>query len=42
MRTRGNSGILSTKGLDAQLKWMFVYWLGTVIPLAGLMIALQW
>ena len=27
--------------LGAQMKWMFGFWLGTLIPLAGLMIALQ-
>jgi len=27
--------------LGAQMKWMFAFWLGTLLPLAGLMIALQ-
>ena len=27
--------------LGAQMKWMFGFWLGTLLPLAGLMIALQ-
>ena len=29
------------QGLGAQMKWMFGFWLGTLLPLAGLMIALQ-
>jgi len=27
--------------IGSQMKWMFAFWLGTLLPLAGLMIALQ-
>ena len=29
------------RGLRAQLKWMVGFWLGTVIPLAGLIVVLN-
>jgi hypothetical protein len=38
------SALLETRleqRLGAEMKWMFGFWLGTLIPLAGLMIALQ-